>query len=141
MKHTVELEKVKPMDIEARSFEIITKELEDNNISLKKGTEDIIKRCIHTSADFDYAKNLKFSDNAVSAALHAIQNGACIVTDTNMAKAGINKKILEKFKGEVFCFMADEDVAKKAKEEGTTRAAASMQKAASLNRPIIFAIA
>lgn len=134
----VELEKVKPMDIEARSFEIITEELGD--AELVPGTEPIVKRCIHTSADFDYAKNLCFSEGVVEKALEAIRNGACIVTDTQMAKAGINKKALARYGGEVCCFMSDEDVAELAKKNGTTRATASMDKAASLDKPLIFAI-
>ena len=123
----VELENVKPMDIEKRSFEIITSELGD--VQLVPGTELIVKRCIHTSADFDYAQNLKFSEGAVQHALDAIKNGACIVTDTQMAKAGINKKALARYGGEVYCFMSDEDVAQNAKKNGTTRATASMDKA------------
>ena len=106
----VELENVKPMDIEKRSFEIITEELGDKK--LVPGTELIVKRCIHTSADFDYAKNLCFSENAVEKAIQAIKDGACIVTDTQMAKAGINKRALARYGGEVYCFMSDEDVAK-----------------------------
>ena len=134
----VELENVKPMEIEKRSFEIITEELGDT--PLIPGTELIVKRCIHTSADFDYAKNLRFSEGAVEKAMDAIRNGACIVTDTQMAKAGINKRALARYGGEAYCFMSDEDVAKKAKEEGTTRATASMGKAATIQRPLIFAI-
>lgn len=134
----VELENVKPMDIEKRSFEIITKELGDT--PLIPGTELVVKRCIHTSADFDYAKNLCFSDHAVEKAIEAIKEGACIVTDTQMAKAGINKKALARYGGEVYCFMSDEDVAKIAKENGSTRATASMDKAAGLDKKLIFAI-
>ena len=134
----VELEKVKPMDIEARSFEIITEELGDTK--LIPGTEPIVKRCIHTCADFDYAKNLCFSEGAVERAMEAIRGGACIVTDTQMAKAGINKKALARYGGEVYCFMSDEDVAEQAKEKGTTRATVSMEKAAALKKPLIFAI-
>lgn len=134
----IELEKVKPMEIEKRSFEIITEELGD--VKLIPGTENIVKRCIHTSADFDYAENLTFSEGAVEKALSAIQKGACIVTDTNMGKSGINKKELAKYGGEVFCFMADEDVAEQAKKQGSTRAVVSMDKAAELKRPLIFAI-
>lgn len=117
---------------------MITEELGD--VELIPGTEPIVKRCIHTSADFDYAKNLCFSEDVVEKALDAIRNGACIVTDTQMAKAGINKKVLAGFGGEVYCFMSDEDVATAAKEKGTTRAAISMEKAAELNKPLIFAI-
>lgn len=134
----IELENVKPMDIEKRSFEIITEELGDKKLA--PGTELIVKRCIHTSADFDYADNLYFSEGAVEKALAAIQKGACIVTDTQMAKAGINKKSLARYGGEVYCFMSDEDVAEKAKELGTTRASVSMGKAAKLDSNLIFAV-
>lgn len=134
----IELEQVQPREIEARSFEIITQELGD--CPLVPGTEPIVKRCIHTSADFDYARNLCFSENVVEKALEAIRKGADIVTDTQMAKAGINKKILETYGGQVHCFISDEDVAQAAKEKGCTRAAASMEKAASLGKDLIFAI-
>lgn len=134
----IELEQVLPKDIERRSFEIITEELGDTQ--LIRGTEPIVKRCIHTSADFDYAKNLVFSKDAVQKALDAIRQGASIVTDTQMGKSGINKKRLVKYGGEVFCFMSDEDVAAQAKANGTTRAVASMEKAAKLNKKLIYAI-
>ena len=134
----VELENVKPMDIEKRSFEIITEELGDT--PLLPGTELVVKRCIHTSADFDYARNLCFSPDVIEKAMDAIKNGACIVTDTQMAKSGINKRALARYGGEVYCFMSDEDVAAAAKANGTTRATASMDKAAQLDKPLIFAI-
>ena len=137
-KMAIELEQVLPKDIERRSFEIITEELGDTQ--LIHGTEPIVKRCIHTSADFDYAKNLVFSKDAVQKALDAIRQGASIVTDTQMGKSGINKKRLAKYGGEVFCFMSDEDVAIQAKTNGTTRAVASMEKAAKLNKKLIYAI-
>ena len=133
----VQLENVKPMDIEKRSFEIITEEL---GYDLPEKEAPIIKRCIHTSADFDYAKNLCFSEDVVEKALKALKNGACIVTDTQMAKSGINKKALAKYGGEVYCFMSDADVAETAKKNGTTRATASMDKAAEMSKPLIFAI-
>lgn len=139
-----ELEQVLPADIEKRSFEIITEELGDKK--LIPGTEPIVKRCIHTSADFDYADNLVFSDHVVEQALDAVRSGASIVTDTQMAKAGINKKRMAQYGGKVHCFMSDEDVAQAAKKNGTTRAAACMDKAAALyqsgeqGRGLIFAI-
>ena len=133
----VELENVKPMEIERRSFEIITQEL---GRELPEELAPIIKRCIHTSADFEYADSLCFSDHVVEKAMKAIKAGACIVTDTQMAKSGINKKALGQHGGEVFCFMSDEDVAETAKKNGTTRATASMDKAAALDKPLIFAI-
>ena len=137
-KMAIELEQVLPKDIERRSIEINTEELGDTQ--LIPGTEPIVKRCIHTSADFDYAKNLVFSKDAVQKALDAIRQGASIVTDTQMGKSGINKKRLAKYGGEVFCFMSDEDVAAQAKTNGTTRAVASMEKAAKLNKKLIYAI-
>lgn len=137
----VKLQKVLPAEIEKRSFEIITEELGDRKID--PINEPVVKRVIHTSADFDYYENLKFSPDAVKKGIEAIKKGACIVTDTQMARSGINKAVLESFGGEAFCFMSDEDVAKTAKENGSTRATASMDKAAALaasGKPVIFAI-
>ena len=132
------LEIVKPMDIEKRSFEIITELLGDTPIP--KENELVVKRVIHTSADFDYAKNLVFSQDAVAKGIEALKNGCDIVTDTQMAKAGINKTILGKLGGQVHCFMSDPDVATEAKERGITRAIVSMERAAALPKPCIFAI-
>ena len=134
----IELENVLPMDIEKRSFEIITEELNGRVFSSEQ--EPIIKRVIHTTADFEYADTLCFSENAVEKAKNAIKNGASIVTDTQMAMSGINKKTLAKFGGRVYNFMSDEDVARIAREKGTTRATACMDKAAELSVPLIFAI-
>ena len=134
----IQLEQVAPKEIEARSFEIITQELGD--FPLEPGTEAIVKRCIHTSADFDYAKNLCFSKDAVKKAQEAIKSGASIVTDTQMARAGINKKTLAKYGGQALCFMSDEDVAEAARKNGSTRATASMDKAAAMDEDLIFAI-
>ena len=92
------------------------------------------------SADFEYADSLCFSDNVVAKAMDAIRQGACIVTDTQMGRSGINKRALARYGGEVYCFMSDEDVAATAKANGTTRATASMDKAAQLDKPLIFAI-
>ncbi|WMJ89519.1 precorrin-8X methylmutase [Anaerocolumna sp. MB42-C2] len=133
----IQAEYLAPETIEKRSFEIIEAELKTK---LDEELKPIIKRVIHTTADFDYAKNLCFSDGVVKKALEAIKNGADIITDTNMGKAGINKKSLARFGGDVHCFMADEDVALKAKERGVTRAAISMEKAVELNKSLIFAI-
>ena len=139
--HTkIEIENVLPTEIEKRSFEIITEELEKEGIILPEIQAPITKRCIHTSADFDYAKNLVYSEHAVEKALEAIRGGASIVTDTQMGRSGINKKRLEQYGGQVYCFMSDEDVAEMAKKNGTTRAAASMDKAAALGREAIFAV-
>ena len=134
----IELEQILPEDIEKRSFEIIARELGDRTFPPEQFP--VIRRVIHTTADFDYADNLVFSDNGVYLALEALREGVPIVTDTNMGKAGINKNALKKYKNEVYCFMSDPDVARKAKEEGTTRAWASMDKAAALGRDCVFAI-
>lgn len=129
---------VKPEDIEKRSLEIIAGELGDRKFPPEN--EPVIRRVIHTSADFDYADNLVFSDGAVRRGIEALRAGCDIVTDTQMAKAGINKNVLAKLGGQVHCFMADEDVAKEAKMRGVTRAAVSMERAAGLEKPCIFAI-
>lgn len=132
------LEIVKPMDIEKRSFEIIGELLGDR--ALDPENELVIKRVIHTSADFDYADNLCFSEHAVRRGIEALRGGCDIVTDTQMARAGINKSILARLGGQVHCFMSDPDVAEEAKERGVTRAIVSMERAAKLEKPCIFAI-
>ena len=138
MKNSMEF--VLPGDIEKRSFEIISEELKERGITLPSDQETVTKRVIHTSADFDYAETLCYSENAVNIARELLRQGADIVTDTNMAKAGINKTALSKFGGQVHCFMADDDVAKEAKEREVTRATISMERAAALPGPVIFAI-
>ena len=132
------MEQMKPMDIEKRSFAIITELLGDRRLNPEN--ELVIKRVIHTTADFDYVDNLVFSDHAVQKAIAALRAGCDIVTDTQMAKAGINKTILASLGGEVHCFMSDADVAAEAKERGVTRAFVSMERAAALPKPCIFAI-
>ncbi|QNM05665.1 precorrin-8X methylmutase [Qiania dongpingensis] len=134
----VALENVLPGEIEARSFEIITEELGGRKLDEDKAP--VIKRVIHTSADFEYADTLCFSDGVIGKALEAIRGGASIVTDTQMGRSGINKRSLARYGGQVYCFMGDEDVARQARENGTTRAVASIDKAASLEGPLIFAI-
>ena len=132
------IEIVKPTEIEKRSMEIITSEL--NGRTWPEPEFSIVKRCIHTSADFDYADNLCFSENAAMLGVEALRRGAMIVTDTRMAWSGINKKKLAQYGGEVCCFMSDEETANMAKEQGTTRAVASMERAAKLDKKLIFAI-
>lgn len=133
----MEFENVLPKDIERRSFEIIESELPRD---IDGEVKSVVKRVIHTTADFDYVDNLYFSDNVTKIIKDAIKNGADIVTDTKMAWSGINKKRLAEYGGEVHCFMADEDVARSAAENGTTRAVASMDKAAKIKKPVIFAV-
>ena len=135
---TTHSEWIRPEDIEKRSMEIIGQEMPDGNWTPEEMA--VVKRCIHASADFDYAQNLYFSDQAVCHARKALAQGATIVTDTNMAAAGINKKALERLGGSVRCFMAEEETAREAKARGITRAAVSMEYAAALKGPLIFAI-
>ena len=132
------IEFIKPMDIENRSFAIITELLGDTPLDPENAP--VIKRVIHTTADFDYAQSLVFSPHAVEKGIQALKAGCDIVTDTQMAKAGINKTALGKLGGQVHCFMADEDVAQEAKARGITRAAVCMERAAKLEKPCIFAI-
>ena len=134
------IKQLEPMEIEKRSFEIISHELSEMQITLPADQEMITKRVIHTSADFDYIQTLKYSKDAVAIAKRLISEGADIVTDTNMALSGINKKYLAKFGGQAHCFMADDEVALIAKEKKTTRAAVSMEFASRIDKPVIFAI-
>ncbi len=134
------LEDVRPEEIERRSFSIIEEELAAMGKTLHSRQAPIIKRVIHTTADFSYADTLYFSDHAVEQGLAAIREGACIVTDTQMAMSGINKGLLEKHGGTVYNFMSDADVAREAKERGITRACVCMERAAALERPAIVAV-
>ena len=134
----ITLQRVAPAEIEARSMEIIGAELGER--CFPEEQTPVIKRVIHTSADFDFADNLVFSDGAVAKGVAAIKGGCTIVTDTQMAWSGINKRVLEKFGGRAVCFMSDPDVAAEAKARGETRATVSMERAAALEGPVIFAI-
>ena len=134
----VQLQKVAPGEIEARSMEIIQSELGER--SFPPEVLPVVKRVIHTTADFDYADNLVFSPGAVEKGVAALKAGCVIVTDTQMARSGVNKRVLEKFGGEALCFMSDPDVAAEARDRGVTRAAVSMERAAKLDRPLILAL-
>ena len=129
---------MKPMEIERRSFEIITEELGERKLDPE--FELVVKRVIHTTADFDYYDNLCFSEHAVLRMMDAIRAGCDVITDTTMAQSGINKKLLAQFGGQARCFIGDEDVAEEAKARGVTRSLVSMEKAARLGKPLIFAI-
>ena len=129
---------MKPMEIERRSFEIIAEELGDRKIDPEYDL--LVRRVIHTTADFDYYDNLVFSEHAVEKMKAAIASGCDIVTDTTMAMSGINKRILARFGGQVHCFIGDPDVAAEAKARGITRSLVSMEKAARLEKPLIFAV-
>jgi len=126
-----------PGAIEARSMEIIENEL---TVEIPEENKAVVKRVIHATADFDYAKNLAFSEGAAARGLDALRRGCAIVTDTQMARAGINKAAAARLGCEIFCFMSDPDVAEEARARGITRAVASMEKAARLGRPLLFAV-
>ena len=133
----IELENVLPRDIEKRSMELLTAELPH---AIDPEHADVVKRVIHTTADFEYADNLVFSPGAVEKGIAAMKSGCTIVTDTQMAFSGVNKKVLEKFGGRAVCFMSDPDVANQAKARGETRATVSMERAAALDGPLVLAI-
>lgn len=136
-----ELTFFRPDEIERRSMALIERELKENyKIKLSPEIAPIVKRVIHTTADFSYAENLAFSARAVELAKEALRSGTPVVTDTNMALSGINKKRLAQYGGEVHCFMADEDVVKEATERGITRASVSMEKSRSLGDGLIYVI-
>lgn len=134
----MKIEHILPADIEKRSMEIIEEEL--GEIQLPAAEKNIIKRVIHTSADFEYARTLRFSPDAVSKGLAALRQGCTIVTDTNMAYMGISQRGLETLHSTKVCFMADADVARMAKTQGTTRAVACMDKASTIRGPLIIAV-
>ncbi|MDD4851005.1 MAG: precorrin-8X methylmutase [Gemmiger sp.] len=126
----MKLEHTLPADIERTSMKMITAELAEQGITLAPGTEAVVRRVIHTTADFSYAQTLCFTPGAVGLGAAALAGGAAIITDTNMALAGISKAALQKLGGQAACFMAEPSVADAAKAQGTTRAVAAMKKAA-----------
>ena len=129
MRETVS-ENLSPEEIERRSFAVITSELGD--IELSAENAPVVKRVIHATADFDFARTLSFSEGAVAAGVAALRRGCVIVTDTQMAKAGISKTACGRLGCEVHCHIGDEDVRIEAKERGTTRSRAAADKAATL---------
>ena len=136
----MKLEHGTPREIEGESMRIIGQELEAMGIVLPAGCEAVVKRAIHTTADFDYARNLVFTPGAVEAGVRALRAGTPILTDTNMARSGINRGALERLGISVHCFMADPEVARRAAEAGTTRAAAAVDQGAALWPEGIYAV-
>ena len=120
-----------PGDIERRSFEIITEELGGRTFPPLE--EPVVKRVIHTTADFSYADSLVFTHDAAHCALDALRAGATVLT-------GISKPALAKLGCKAVCYMADPDVAAAARAAGTTRAVASMDKACGIEGPLIVAV-
>lgn len=136
----VKLEQLSPMEIERRSFAIIEEELAEQNSYLLPEQAPIIKRCIHTTADFEYASSLCFSPDALEKAHAAICQGVSLVTDTTMALSGINKRALAQFGIQTYNFIADPDIVEKSRKTGITRSALSMDKAAQMDAPMIYVI-
>lgn len=136
----MKVQHILPEDIEQTSMAVIAQELSGRGIVLPEEHAAIVRRVIHTTADFDFAQNLRFTPDAVKLGKEALGSGAAVITDTNMAMAGINKPALAKLGGQAFCFMADKDVEQAAKKKGSTRAAAAMEKAARQYPNAIFAI-
>ncbi|MCR5295280.1 MAG: precorrin-8X methylmutase [Lachnospiraceae bacterium] len=131
---------MRPSEIERTSLSIISRELDGMGIVLPEEQKPLVLRVIHATADFDYASNLVFTENAVRKGIAALAGGADIVTDTNMAKAGISKNGLAGLGGGVFCYMADPEIAERARLEETTRAAVSMRHAVKKNPGAVFAV-
>lgn len=129
-----------PADIERTSLAIITEELSRMGLTLPEDTAPVVKRVIHTTADFDYAQNLRFTPGAVAAGIAALRSGTPIVTDTTMALAGISKPGLAKLGTTALCYVADPEVAAAAKQQGTTRAVAAVHKAAAAYPGAILAV-
>ena len=129
-----------PGEIERGSMAIIEAELAARGIALSPENTAVVKRCIHASADFDYAENLRFTPGAVEKAVDALKGGASIVTDTNMALAGVSRPGLQKLGGAAYCFMAEPEIAARAKAQGTTRAVAAMDYAAEAFPGAILAV-
>ena len=133
------MERIKPAEIERESMAIIERGLCARGIVLPAETSAVVKRVIHTTADFDYAETLRFSPDAVHRAIAALRGGT-IVTDSNMALAGISKPALRKLGCAAHCYMAEPFVAEAARERGLTRAVVSMDHAAALFPGAVYAV-
>lgn len=129
---------MKPEEIETESFRIIDEEAGDHD--WPDGEWPVVRRVVHTSADFEYVNSMIISDGAIDRAIAALRGGAAIVTDTNMALSGISKPRLAPFGCTVSCHVADPDVAEQAKREGITRSIAAMRKSVADRNNRIFVI-
>ena len=140
----MKMEIIQPSHIEKQSMAIIEQELQNYDISrFSLAEKQILKRVIHTTADFDYVQNLYFSENAVSKALSVLkEKNAVIITDTKMALSGISKPALAELNVEIHCFVSDSDVIRQAKDRNVTRAVVSVEKAINLfkDRNVIFVV-
>lgn len=132
-------EYVRPADIEKESMRIIETELAQRGIQVPEEHLTVVKRVIHTTADFDYGENLKFTEHAVQRSIESLKAGSRVfITDTNMALSGISKPSLAKLDASAVCYMADPEIMRQAKEDGTTRAYASMRRGAAEHPDAVF---
>ncbi len=129
-----------PGDIERTSLVIFAAERAARGLTPPPENEAVVRRVVHATADFDYAENLRFTPGAAGRGAAALAQGAAIVTDTNMALAGVSKAALARLGGEAVCYMADPAVAAAAKREGTTRAVAAMRHAAARYPGAVYAV-
>ena len=129
---------MKPAEIEALSFDIIQKEAGDHGFPQDQWS--IVRRMIHTSADFDYLANVRFHADAVASGVQAIRRGGNVVTDTNMARAGIRKSAIVRFGGSLECLIDDPTVAHAARDSGCTRAMAAVDAAIPMMRQGLYVI-
>lgn len=126
-----------PMEIEAESFRLIREELGTRTFPEKEAP--VVQRVIHTTADFSYADTLRFSPHACDIALDLLQNKPHIVTDTTMARSGINQSALDSLGASLHCFIADPQVAEEAKQRNLTRSWVAVEKALSFS-PLIYVV-
>ena len=131
-------EEMKPQEIEDKSFEIIETEAGEHSFSNEEW--NIVRRMIHTSADFEYMKSVRIHKDAIKNGITAIRSGCNIITDTNMAKAGIRKNNIINNGGDVICMIADDEVKEESKKTGQTRALIAVEKAAELMKGGIYVV-
>ncbi len=132
------IEALKPQEIETRSFEIIDEEAGKHGFS--EAEWNIVRRMIHTSADFEYMNTVRFHKDAIKNGLQALRSGCNVLTDTNMARSGIRKNDINDYGGEVRCLIADESVQKESKKTGKTRAVISVEKSVELMKGGIYVV-
>jgi precorrin-8X/cobalt-precorrin-8 methylmutase len=129
---------MRPDEIEKRSFQIIEEEAGPHQYSAAQWP--IVRRVIHTTADFEYMQTMRFHPDAVSAGVEAIRSGQTIITDTNMARVGVRVRDLQKYGAAARCLMDDPQIQRIAEQQGTTRAAAAVDAATEAMHEGIYVI-
>ncbi|WP_100402664.1 precorrin-8X methylmutase [Bacillus sp. FJAT-42315] len=120
-------ETVQPMEIEGRSFEMITEEFGEHDLSYEE--YKVVQRVIHASADFELGRSMILHPKAIESGIQAIKNGERVICDVQMVQVGISKGRIEKHGGSIHVYISDADVMEEAKKLNTTRAIISMRKA------------